>query len=42
MPGEVSPAHSTSLGLYELSEWVYLIHHPHAPPVAAELCLPHT
>ena len=42
MPGEGSLAHSTSRGLYEPSEWVSLLHHPHAPPVAADLCWPHT
>jgi len=40
-PEDVSLAHCTSLGLDARSEWVYLIHHPHAPPVAADFCLPH-
>jgi predicted ATPase with chaperone activity len=41
MPGEVSRAHRPSLDLDVLSEWVCLLHHPHAPPVAADLCWPH-
>jgi magnesium chelatase family protein len=41
-PGEVSLAHSTSLDLDELSEWVYLIHYAQAPPVVADLGFPHT
>jgi len=41
LPGEVSRAHSTGLSLDELSEWVDLIHYPHALPVAADLGLPH-
>jgi predicted ATPase with chaperone activity len=41
MPGEVSPAHSTSLSRDERSEWVPLIHHPHGPAVPADLGSPH-
>jgi magnesium chelatase family protein len=39
-PGEVSRAHSTSLGIDERSEWLYLLHHPQASPVGRiSVCL---